>query len=200
MTKTQFTVELAKRLAGIPKEDMARSLDYYIEMIDDRMDDGMTEEEAVAALGSIEEIAEQILSEVSLFKLLKEKIRPRRTLRGWEIALLAVGALFCLPIVAAIIGVFISVYAVLWSVVVVLYAADVAFFAGVLGGLGGGVGLLLAGPASGGVALLGFGMLSAGLAILLLLGCNRAAKGMLWISKKIWLGIKTLFVRKGERV
>ena len=45
MTKSDFLNALAARLGALSEIDIARSLDYYEEMIDDRMDDGMTEEE-----------------------------------------------------------------------------------------------------------------------------------------------------------
>ena len=61
MTKADFLNALAVRLSSLSEIDVARSLDYYEEMIDDRMDDGMTEEEAVAAAGSPEDAAREIL-------------------------------------------------------------------------------------------------------------------------------------------
>ena len=66
MTRNEFLSALSEKLYGVPEKDKTASLDYYGEMINDRMEDGMTEEEAVAALGTAEEIAEQILRELSL--------------------------------------------------------------------------------------------------------------------------------------
>ena len=198
MKKAEFVTELAKKLAGIPKDDLVRSLDYYNEMIDDRIDDGMTEEDAVAAMGSIDDIATQILSETSLFKLLRERIRPRRTLKAWEIVLLIIGALVCLPIVMGVLATLLSVYVVLWSVVAALFATDIGLVAGALGGLVGGVVLLIGGGVGSGVVLFGLAILSLGLAIFLFFGSLWVTKWMVWISKKILLAIKALFVRKEE--
>ena len=63
MTKADFLNALDHRLGALSEIDIARSLDYYEEMIDDRMDDGMTEEEAVAAIGDPEAVSRDILRE-----------------------------------------------------------------------------------------------------------------------------------------
>jgi hypothetical protein len=52
---------LRARLSVMPKADLERTLQYYREMIDDRMEDGMTEQEAVADVGDPEELAAAIL-------------------------------------------------------------------------------------------------------------------------------------------
>ena len=39
MKKNEFLAELRGRLAGLSEADLNRSLDYYAEMIDDRMED-----------------------------------------------------------------------------------------------------------------------------------------------------------------
>ena len=56
MKKQDFTKWLRYTLYDIPTEELERILQYYSDAIADRMEDGMTEEEAVAALGTREEI------------------------------------------------------------------------------------------------------------------------------------------------
>ena len=56
MNKNQFLEELSRRLEGGSDAERKIALDFYAEMISDRMEEGMTEEEAVAALGSIDQI------------------------------------------------------------------------------------------------------------------------------------------------
>ncbi len=60
MNKQQFLNELRKALYGMPPAEIEKSVQFYSEMIDDRMEDGMNEEEAVASLGSLGEIVGQI--------------------------------------------------------------------------------------------------------------------------------------------
>lgn len=63
MNKYEFLAEIRKRLSGLSKEDIDRFLDYYREMIEDRIEDGLTEEEAVVALGPIDDIVAQIFAD-----------------------------------------------------------------------------------------------------------------------------------------
>ena len=56
MKKQDFEKWLRYTLYDIPTEEQERILQYYSDAIADRLEDGMTEEEAVAALGTREEI------------------------------------------------------------------------------------------------------------------------------------------------
>lgn len=196
MNKTEFFMALNERLSGLPERDLEHSFDYYNEMIDDRVEEGMTEEEAVAALGPIDEIVAQILGETSLFKLLHEKIKPKRKLRTWEIVLLLLGFPLWLPLLIAVAAVAVSAYAVLWSVVVSLCAIDAALF-------GGGAGVLLwslmifaGGNGAAGFLWIGGGLFCLGLAIFGIFACNAATKAALWLGKRMVLGTKALLLGK----
>ena len=74
MTKTEFLEQLKNSLTGLSEEDIKKSVDYYEEMIDDRMEDGIAEEEAVSGLGTVEEIRDRILQEVPITKIVKENL------------------------------------------------------------------------------------------------------------------------------
>ena len=63
MTKQLFLNELSAALHGLPREERYRTLRYYDELIDDRMEDGQSEEEAVSGLGEPEQVAREILGE-----------------------------------------------------------------------------------------------------------------------------------------
>ena len=197
MKKNEFLWGLAEGLRGLPPEDLERWVDYYREMIDDRMDDGLSEEEAVADLGSLEEIRDQILTETPLPRLVKESVRPKRKLRAWEIVLLVLGSPVWLPLLAAAVIVAASVYLSVWAVLLSLYAADLAV---AVTGLAGGVALvqmLMAGRTAEGILFLGAGLVCIGLAILLFFGFNQLTKGLVWVTKRALLALKNSFVRKG---
>ena len=61
MNKEQFLTALRARLTGLPREDLERTLQYYREMIDDRIEEGMSEQAAVADVGDPDELAAAIL-------------------------------------------------------------------------------------------------------------------------------------------
>ena len=73
MNKIEFLEQLEARLRGINIVDRIRSLDYFSEMIDDAMENGMNETEAVASLGDIDEIADRIMQEAPESPLRAEK-------------------------------------------------------------------------------------------------------------------------------
>ncbi len=62
MTKREFLDRLERCLASLDAGERASMVDFYSEQIDDRMDDGMGEEQAVASLESPEDIAANILA------------------------------------------------------------------------------------------------------------------------------------------
>ena len=63
MTKREFLSRLNEGLSGLPQEDAAGRLAFYSEMIDDRIEDGLSEEEAVAGIGPVEKIVAQIIED-----------------------------------------------------------------------------------------------------------------------------------------
>ena len=198
MNKDQFLIALITKLNGLPQEDIERSVGYYSEMIDDRIEEGVSEEEAVAVLGSIEDIATQILGETSLVSLLKKKFKKRR-LRTWEIVLLVVGSPIWLSLLVSVLACVVSVYVSLWCVVVSLYAANVSFAACAVGGVILSVVYIMAGNVGGGIFLLGSAFVLAGLAIFLFFGCRYTTKGMIFLTKKIFAMSKRVFVRKEKK-
>ncbi len=95
MDRAAFLKALQEQLRRLPEQERQQSLHFYDEMIDDRMEEGMEEQAAVAALGDPGEIARQVLMELSLPKLVKTRLRPQRKLRVWEIVLLVLGDFRC---------------------------------------------------------------------------------------------------------
>ena len=65
MTKASFLGELRLRLASLPDADIQEALEYYEEMIDDRIEAGMDEEEAVRTLGTPRAAADSMSYETS---------------------------------------------------------------------------------------------------------------------------------------
>lgn len=101
MNRYEFFAELRSALSGLPEADVQERIDFYAEMIDDRIEDGLTEAEAVASIGTPDEVASEILSEIPLTRLVKEKLTPNRSLKVWEIVLLILGCPVWLPMLLA---------------------------------------------------------------------------------------------------
>jgi len=167
MNKQEFLKRLRKVL---PEGDREERLSFYSEMIDDRMEEGLSEEEAVRAVGCLENILEDTTQPET------EKI-PGKKWSAWQIVLLALGSPVWLSLLIAAFAVVLSLYVTVWAGIVSLWAAFGACFACALSGLAASVGFLIGGHILPGILTLGGGMACAGLAILLLWGCKAATKG-----------------------
>jgi len=200
MNKSEFLMELSHRLSRLPREEVEDRWAYYNEMIDDRMEEGLTEEQAIAELGTMDEIVDQIVSEVPLTRLVLNRTKPKRTMGAWGFTLLILGSPVWLPLLISAFVVVFSLWLVLWSVVISLYAVDVALMAAATGGIIGSMVLFVVGQSLQGQFLFGCAIVCAGLSILMLLGCNLAAKGAVKASKGLVLGLKRLLVRRRETV
>ncbi len=198
MNKQEFMANLRKKLSGLPKQDVEERLDFYSEMIDDRMEEGLTEEEAVSRIGSVEEIAAQIVADIPPDKGTKKKTKPKRRLKAWEIVLLALGSPLWLSLAAAAFAVILSLYVVLWSVIISIWAVFASLVACAIGGVAAGIALAIYSNAFSGIALIGASIVCAGLSIFLFYGCKAATKGTLLLTKKIALGIRNCFAKKEE--
>ena len=66
MTRVQFLNNLYHHLYGMTREQAEQHLTYYAEMLADRMEEGMSEEDAVASLEDVETIARRIMEEEGL--------------------------------------------------------------------------------------------------------------------------------------
>ena len=64
MTRDEFLGRLGELLACLPAEQVEETKAFYAEAIADRMEDGMSEEEAVAAMGTPGEVAEATLDDL----------------------------------------------------------------------------------------------------------------------------------------
>ena len=196
MSKQEFLERLRKALVGLPKNDIEERLAFYSEIIDDQIEEGRSECEAVEALGPIEAIAAQIVAETPLIKIAKERIRPKRRLKTGEIVLLALGSPIWLSLGLAALAVVLSLYVVLWSLVVSLWAVFGAVAACSVGGVLACVIFAVGGNTASGIAMLAAGITCGGLSIFALFGCKEATQGILILTKKLAVWLKNCFKGK----
>ena len=198
MNKQEFLTQLRKGLSGLPQNDIDERIVFYSEMIDDRIEEGLSEEEAVAQVGSVDEIVAQIIAETPFTKIAKERIKPKRQLKTWEIVLLALGSPIWFSLAIAAISVVFSLYVSLWSVVISFWAVFVSLAACSVGGLVASVVLAIFGKGLAGVAMFSAGLICGGLSIFTFFGCKAATKGVIILTEKIAVGIKNCFIKKEE--
>ena len=199
MKKQEFLSRLEQALSGLPGEELQERLAFYGESIEDRMEEGLAEEAAVEELGSVEEIAAQILAETPFPTLVRERLKPQGRMPGWEILLLILGFPLWFPLLVTAFALLLSVYIVLWSLLLCLWAVELSLVVSGLGALVSGLLSLFRGDASQALLLIGAGLLLAGLSIFLFFGCKAASRGAVVLTRKIALWIKSLFLRKENR-
>ena len=198
MNKQEFLGALKKRLSGLPKNEIEERLAFYGEMIDDRTEDGRTEEEAVAEIGGADEIAAQIIADIPLTRLVKERIKPKRRLKTWEIVLIVLGSPIWLSLAIAAAAVFFSMYIVLCSLIVALWSVFVSLIAGAIAAVPAFIVTFAHGNAASGLAVLSGGLILAGLCIFTGYGCKAATANIFVLTKKFALSAKKCFIKKEE--
>ena len=197
MNREEFLLAVEARLEGLDRADIEKSLDYYREMIDDRIEDGMSEEEAVAAMGTPEEAAGQILEDTPLPKLVKARLKPQRALMAWEIVLLILGSPVWLPLILTALVLVLTFFILLLTFLFVFYAFVFSFGLYGVACVPSFLVLTCTGRILPALFMLGSGLISTGLAVLLFRPSVLAANGILALIRAIVRWVKRLFIRKG---
>ncbi len=196
MHKSDFLVALGDALQGLPQNDIDASIEYYSEILDDQMEDGISEEDAVAALGDPGEVAKQILMDTALPKLMRAKAKPSRTLRVWEILLLILGSPVWASLLIAAASVLFSLYVTIWAIIGSLYAVNLSFALGAILGLVQGGIFIFTGNYAAATFYFGAALACFGIAVLLFFGFNKMTMKLVSLSKQFVLWIKSLFLRR----
>lgn len=203
MSKDAFIGELRHRMAGLPQETVDRTVEYYGELIADSMEDGVSEEEAVARLGSMDKIVANVVKDTPLPQIIQNRVKEQKAkkggLRAWEIILLVLGAPLWIPLLIAVLAVVLSLYIALWAVVIALWAAVAGVILGGVAAVAAGIFELVRLQVPQGLVLLGGGLVCLGLCALLFLLVKLLTVGTVKLCKVMWTGVKSLFVgRKGK--
>ncbi len=209
MNKQEFLDTLRAGLTGLTESDASERITFYSEMLDDRIEEGLSEEAAVAQIGSVDEIVASILAEIPqkqkdvitrvdkpTHHMPSPEQTPKKRRSGRQILFLCLGAPLWLPLLIVAFAVLISLLASLWSAVVSLWAVFAALVGVGLGCTLGGVIMGISSSAVGGVAAIGAGLVSAGLSIPVFYGCAAVTKGSAWLTGTVCRAcVKFLFGR-----
>ncbi len=199
MTKIEFLDALGQKLSGLAENEINERLLFYSEMIEDRMEEGLAEEEAVAAVGDIDEIAKSIMAESAQVRPEPDKkpeSKPKRKLEGWEIALIILGIPVWVPLVIAAFVVGISLYVSVWSIIISIWACFGALAAVCPSLLVLGAVQIVKSEMITGIALIGASLIIAGLTVFAFYGCLALSKLIIRLTVSISKYIKRLFTKK----
>ena len=136
MTRDEFLNRLGELLACLPADQVKETQEFYAEAIADRMEDGMTEAEAVAAMGTPGEVAEATLDELPAVPRAIARTKRKSTALLWALAI--AGSPVWIPLLLAFVAVAAAVYICIWVLALCVWIVAAAF------GGAGLVGLLFA--------------------------------------------------------
>lgn len=198
MNKQEFLNQLRSSLNGLPQGEIEERVIFYSEMIDDRMEEGLSEEEAIRQIGPLDSIVSQAVVDVPLTKYVKEKLTPKRKLSALEIVLLVLGSPIWLSLLVAFFVVIFSVYIALWAIVIVLWSVFGSLAIGAVTGVASGIAYAVCSHVFTGLIVIAGSLICGGISILLFFGCMGATKGTYVLLKKFLLWIKRHFIKKEE--
>lgn len=199
MNRDDFLNALSERLRNLPEAERERLRAYYDEMIGDRIEEGMSEEAAVAALGDIEEIVSGIMYDMPIGTLIKAKVNSgKRKAKGGYLPLVILGAPLWLPLLLAFAATVFAIYVAIWSVIVALYAVLVALGFSFAGGVIAGAVTAFTRDFFVGLCLIGMAVVCAGLLMLLLRPLTGATKALVRLTVRFARFLKSLVIVKKE--
>ncbi|NCB33385.1 MAG: DUF1700 domain-containing protein [Erysipelotrichia bacterium] len=201
MNKQEFLDALDRRLLCLPAADREESRSYYSEMISDRMEaEGKTEEEAVAELGSMNEIVYSILDDYSAIKLAGQRMRDRKAHASNKILYIAIMVLtspIWAPLLLAAVIVVFAMYLSLWAVIGSLALAFICvLIAGVICVISSCV-ISFTQGISQAFFVLGSGLCTFGIGMYLYKPVVKACSWMLGMTKSFFTDLKVRFFARG---
>lgn len=193
MTKQEFLSELERALGKLPHAEVEQALAFYDEAISDRMEDGLSEAEAVADLGSIDEITAQISAETP--PIPRAIARANTGSRTLNIVLLAVFSPIWVPVALALAAAALAVYVAIWAVIAALWAVDAVLVLMPLAGLAALASTLGGGIPLPGVFVFGLSLVSSGFGLVASFAVFWASKLLFRATRSFARWIASLFVR-----
>ena len=186
MNKTEFLDALRHALGKLPSYEVEQSIAFYAEMIDDRIEDGMSEQEAVAALGSVHAETPPIP------KAIAKANTGSRTL---NIVLLAILSPIWVTLALAFACMVLAIYLAIWSVVVALWAVVLTLLLCAPIGVFGLAWCAATGFPLSGIWVFGCGLAGAGLGLFSWFGVLAASKGLVNLTHSFSRWVKGLFIK-----
>ena len=189
MTRQQFLEGLRQELHGLPRQEIEQTIHYYSEIIADRMEEGMSEEQAVAKMEPMHVIAKRVAADF------KGGTAPRAKMTGLMIALIILGFPLWFPLLVTFVALLVVALTLVWVMVLVMWAVCLGLFSG---GLAAIITLLTGGFHFGlpVIGQIGLGMAAMGLSIFLFYGAKGAIPLATGATLSLVSRMKKGFVRR----
>ena len=196
MNKGAFLYRLKERLSGLPQDDIEERIMYYGEIIDHRIAEGMSEEAAVASLGSMEDISSYVMSEIPLNRFVMRRVGSESRMSGGKLLLILLTFPLWFPLITVAAALIFSVYVTICALILSCYAVGLALAVASVMSLPAAVLLMLVGKFSGGIFLLGAGMIIGGVTLIMFAISRKLSRGLIGVTRRFAIWVKSLFVKK----
>lgn len=177
MSKNDFIQKLESKLTFLSTKEKKEVITYYNEMIEDAMEDGLTEKESIEKLGTFSQIIQKIKEENGE----KETVKKMTTDRIVLIIVLSPFLFTLLTLWASIIiliySFVLTLYVFGFAFILIAFAYTVDFFFSLVSNF------------SFAILELGLSILSIGLSMFLLMGMNRIFKKINFFTKQSFIYI-----------
>ncbi|QUI21385.1 DUF1700 domain-containing protein [Vallitalea pronyensis] len=178
-------------MSSLPKVEREKTLSYYAEIIDDQMEEGMTEEEAVDALGDVAHLADLAILNTPMSTLVKSKMRYNNNRLLTVLLILGFPLWFPLSVVFAVIGV--ALYIVAWAAVASVWVASASSVGAAVVSL---FNTFFTNGVGNGVVFFGLFMTGVGLSVLLFFGAFLLSKLLIKFTHYSWETAKISLAKK----
>lgn len=200
MKKEEFLNKLRDELENANINNVEDIIEYYEEMIDDRIDDGMTEKKAVASIDGIDTIVKNELLDRPMATIIKEKVKDEAekaekngTKTLW-LVLLIIGIPVWFPLIIGLLGGLFGLCCGVWGIIIALFATILGLSVAAIACIGTGLISIFTMPTSMTLATITAGIILAGVSMILIPLAVTIAKGMISVIKRLFKAIKGLFV------
>jgi len=203
MTKGDYLAELRSLLHQLPQEELDQTVGFYAELIEDKIEEGYSEEQAVADMEPPRELARRILKDMPPSPRrsapAKSQVKKADSIPDWAkvliIVLIVISCPAWLSLGAVILSVVVALFLALWGVGLALAAALVGLVIAALAVIIYSIFMLFF-NAPVGLALLGCGLALSGLIIIGWYVVKYSVLGIISLSRALGRGIKSLFKRR----
>lgn len=196
MLKPEFINKLSSHLHYLAPLERNRAIEYYSELISDKVENGMAEEDVIAEFGDIGQLANTILEE--------NNFPPQKKKSKWDeykvliIVLLVLGSPILFGLAMGALGVLIGIAATVFSLVIALVSTCFAFGVSGIAAFISSFTLLPTNP-SAGIFQMGTGLVLIGSSVLLTIGCVYLLKLLIKLIIKLVKYISNGSKRRSEK-
>ncbi len=195
MNKHEFMEELKTKLSHMPYSEVERILSFYEESISDRIESGMSEEEAVSDMGDINSIESDIEGEFTIPVINKVSGSKNKVL--W-IILIILASPFWLTIASLIFALIITVVALAGSMLLMAFSVELVFATAGLAGILQGIFNMFHIGVPQGLALMAMGIASLGLLLVSIFPLITFTKFSFRVMLRMFKWIGSFFRKKDK--